>query len=606
MSVVNAAAYHFASLDQLPERRKALSALCHQLALKGTILLSREGINLFVAGERAAIDRLFAHLRADPALAELNHKESESDEQPFSRMLVKIKREIISFGVADIDPVGAPAPRVSARQLKSWLDAGEPVVLLDTRNDYEVALGTFDNAVTLPISRFRDFPQAVAKLPRSLRQRRIVSFCTGGIRCEKAAPMLIKAGFSDVYQLDGGILKYFEECGGDHYLGDCYVFDKRVALDSTLHETEAVACYVCQSVVTKSEQHDPRFVPGVSCPACFRTREQRARDRRELRQAQIAAVADPLPGASPYTNRRPVNVPEAYDGASLVEFLAKFLPHAQGGCWQVAVERGELSRRGVVLRSDATVRAGDQLLHTIPNTVDPPVNAAIVVLYEDEAMFVVAKPAPLPVHPCGRFNRNTLTYILNKAIPERKLRPVHRLDANTTGVQVFAKTKEDARHLQQQFERREVTKRYLIEVCGVPSWTERDCRTLITADAGASGTRQAAVAKDSDRPTRSARAIFRVLGADRDHALLSANALSGRTNQLRVQLSDLGFPIRGDRAYDGTLDPEQALTITDGGVLHLHAAELRLRHPRASTEIAFSAPEPAWLEALRRRLDVVG
>lgn len=121
MSVVNAAAYHFASLDQLPERRKALSALCHQLALKGTILLSREGINLFVAGERAAIDRLFAHLRADPALAELNHKESESDEQPFSRMLVKIKREIISFGVADIDPVGAPAPRVSARQLKSWL-----------------------------------------------------------------------------------------------------------------------------------------------------------------------------------------------------------------------------------------------------------------------------------------------------------------------------------------------------------------------------------------------------------------------------------------------------------------------------------------------------
>ncbi len=264
----NLAAYQFASLGDLPALQTELHQLCREAGMRGTILLSPEGINLFVAAAREACARLLLRLRALPGLANLRVKESLSEEQPFNRMLVKIKKEIIACGVEGIDPARRPAPRLAPRQLKEWLDEGRAVTLLDARNAYEVKLGTFRGAHTLDLDHFRQFPVAARDLPNEMKSGPVVTFCTGGIRCEKAAPLLELAGFRDVFQLDGGILGYFEQCGDAHYEGDCFVFDKRVALNASLRETGAALCFVCQSPVTLPEQEDPRYVESVSCPHC--------------------------------------------------------------------------------------------------------------------------------------------------------------------------------------------------------------------------------------------------------------------------------------------------------------------------------------------------
>ena len=267
---VNISVYKFTPLDNLPAWRKQLLNVSRAGQLRGTILLSPEGINLFVAGKRTNIDTLLAALRAIPGLADLTPKESLSAEQPFNRMLVKIKKEIIAFGVEGVDPARRPSPKLSARALKQWLDEGRPVTLLDTRNDYEVRMGTFRGARATHIDHFREFPAAAKKLPEEMKNLPLVMFCTGGIRCEKAGPYLEQSGFKNVHQLDGGILKYFEECGGAHYDGECFVFDRRVGVDSALRETKSVLCFNCQMPLTVAEQSDVRYVPDVSCPHCAR------------------------------------------------------------------------------------------------------------------------------------------------------------------------------------------------------------------------------------------------------------------------------------------------------------------------------------------------
>ena len=268
MFVLNAAAYKFAELTGLPEIRDRLKSECRKLGLKGSILLSPEGINLFIAGEGSSVKSLLGTIRTIPGLERLEAKLSESAEQPFNRMLVKIKQEIIAFGVEGINPARHTSPRLPAKELKRWLDEGRPVTLLDTRNTYEVKLGTFAGAVTLPIRHFRKFPEAVDALPAALKEAPVVSFCTGGIRCEKAAPYLERAGFREVYQLEGGILKYFEECGGAHWEGECFVFDKRVGVDPALRETGSQLCFACQEPLTTEELKDPRYVYEISCPYC--------------------------------------------------------------------------------------------------------------------------------------------------------------------------------------------------------------------------------------------------------------------------------------------------------------------------------------------------
>lgn len=270
-SLINFSAYKFTPFEaeELPALKERLLAFANARALRGTILLSTEGINFFVAGCRTMMDELLAELRTVRGLADLQPKESESDEPPFNRMLVKIKKEIIAFGVDGIDPARRPSAKLPARQLKQWLDEGRPLTLLDTRNDYEVRMGTFRGAVGAGIDHFRDFPASVAKLPAELKEQPVVMFCTGGIRCEKAGPFMEQVGFKNVFQLDGGILKYFEECGGAHYDGECFVFDRRVGVDATLQETNSVLCFNCQMPLTEAEQHHPHYVADISCPHCI-------------------------------------------------------------------------------------------------------------------------------------------------------------------------------------------------------------------------------------------------------------------------------------------------------------------------------------------------
>ncbi len=265
-AVTNISTYRFAELSGLKELREDLITNCKAWNLKGTILLSTEGINLFVAGAAESIDLLLEKLRAIPGLEGLEPKVSLSDTQPFNRMLVRLKKEIISFGVEAVRPANYTSPKLSAKELKRWLDEGRPVTLLDTRNDYEVQLGTFKNAIIPNINTFREFPAAVRKLPDELKDQPVVMFCTGGIRCEKAGPFMELEGFNNIYQLDGGILKYFEECGGDHYDGECFVFDQRVGVDPGLRESDYAVCFACQAPLDTTDQEDSRYVHGVSCP----------------------------------------------------------------------------------------------------------------------------------------------------------------------------------------------------------------------------------------------------------------------------------------------------------------------------------------------------
>ena len=234
MQFINLAGYKFVSLDALDDLKASLERRCRELELKGTILLSFEGINVVLAGSEEAANGFQTLMRGDPRLAGLRFKRSVSAYQPFDRMLVKIKKEIITLRVPGIDPARQRAPAVAPAELKRWLDEGREVVLLDTRNAFEVDAGTFDGAMGLGLKSFGEFAQAVDKLDPALKDNTIVTFCTGGIRCEKAAPVLISKGFRNVFQLDGGILQYFEECGDAHFNGRCFVFDQRVALDGNL------------------------------------------------------------------------------------------------------------------------------------------------------------------------------------------------------------------------------------------------------------------------------------------------------------------------------------------------------------------------------------
>jgi UPF0176 protein len=236
MDILNVAAYRFVELDRLPQLRAAFKARGEELGLKGTILVAVEGINLFLAGEAGNVGAFLETLQADARFAAIEVKRSWSAGQPFRRLLVKIKREIVSMQRPEFYPCESPAPRIAPRELKRWLDEGRNLVLLDTRNQFEVDLGTFENARSLDLKSFSDFPRATPALPEELKHAPIVTFCTGGIRCEKAAPWLVSRGYREVYQLDGGILNYFEQCGGAHFRGNCFVFDERVALDVGLRQ----------------------------------------------------------------------------------------------------------------------------------------------------------------------------------------------------------------------------------------------------------------------------------------------------------------------------------------------------------------------------------
>lgn len=268
MSIINIAAYKFTALADPADLRIAFKTRCDALGLKGTILLSPEGINLFLAGEPADIEAFKAFLADDARFQGMVYKESQSAAQPFRYMRVKLKKEIITMGHPEISPATSPAPVMTPEEFKRWLDEGREVVVLDTRNDYEMKVGTFKNAIGLNIQHFRQFPEAARTIDPALRDKPVVSFCTGGIRCEKAAPWLLNLGFKEVYQLEGGILNYFEKVGGAHYTGECFVFDQRGAVDAALAETGVAQCGRCMEPLTAADQQSSLYIPGRACPHC--------------------------------------------------------------------------------------------------------------------------------------------------------------------------------------------------------------------------------------------------------------------------------------------------------------------------------------------------
>ncbi|GAA0746391.1 sulfurtransferase [Ideonella azotifigens] len=243
LPILNISTYRFVALDGLEALRDHLHAEAQARDLKGTVLLAEEGINLFLAGSAEAVNGWLAVLRADPRFADLPAKESWSEAQPFERLKVKVKREIIRMNMPTVRPQGGRAPAVSPATVARWLaeghdDAGREVVMLDTRNSFEVDAGAFDKAIDWRLEKFSDFPAALAAHREALQDKTIVSYCTGGIRCEKAALVMQDLGLAHSYQLEGGILKYFEETdGAPHWHGGCFVFDEREVLDPTLQAT---------------------------------------------------------------------------------------------------------------------------------------------------------------------------------------------------------------------------------------------------------------------------------------------------------------------------------------------------------------------------------
>jgi len=591
-TITNISTYRFTPMRGLKELREELIRECRRWNLKGTILLSGEGINLFVAGASEDIDRLMAKLRALPGLESLEPKVSLSDHQPFNRMLVRIKKEIISFGVEGVDPARHTSPKLAPRELKRWLDEGRPVTLLDTRNDYEVRVGTFRNALVPHINTFREFPAAVDKLPDELKEQPVVMFCTGGIRCEKAGPLMELKGFKNVHQLDGGILKYFEECGGAHYDGECFVFDQRVGVDPALNESAYAVCFACQAPLTAEEQADPRYVVGESCPHCHKSEPEMMAARMAARAARMRELTTPLPGSVPRECRRPVRIPASHDRMRLIDALDDLLPQVGVGEWLRRIGEGRLTNyAGQPRAADHIVRAGERVLHVSPPAVEPDVSSDVRWLHEDDVFLAVDKPAPLPVHACGRFERNTLLHFLTLAYEPYVPRVLHRLDANTTGVVVFARTRHWCRIVQPQFADGRAEKTYLARIHGHPAEDGFSCAAPISSEPGRHGGRVVDEVHGQPAETR-----FRVISREADGmALVEARPLTGRTNQIRVHLWHLGMPIIGDPLYlpDGRAGDCQTLPVGAPPMM-LHAARLELDHPLKGGRVVFEAEMPAW------------
>ncbi|UGY09573.1 oxygen-dependent tRNA uridine(34) hydroxylase TrhO [Phyllobacterium pellucidum] len=283
-----AALYRFARLDYYQSLQEPLAKLCCGLGIRGTLLLAAEGVNGTVAGSAAAIQQLVDFLNAEPAIAGMELKYSYASEMPFKRMKVRLKKEIVTMGVADIDPLQSVGTYVEPENWNALIAASD-TILIDTRNDYETAIGTFAGAVDPQTKTFREFPQWVEDHRDELEGKKIAMFCTGGIRCEKATAFVKGLGFEDVFHLKGGILKYLEDVPAEEsrWEGECFVFDERVSVGHGLVEGEAELCYACRNPIAPEDKLSPLFEEGVSCPHCYHERTEADRARFAERQKQV-------------------------------------------------------------------------------------------------------------------------------------------------------------------------------------------------------------------------------------------------------------------------------------------------------------------------------
>lgn len=288
MAIVVAALYKFVALPDYKSLREPLLEQCRAQGLRGTLLLAEEGINGTVAGSREALDAVLLWLRRDPRLLDLEHKESQHDEQPFLRMKVKLKREIVTMGVPQVDPNRLVGTYVEPGDWDSLL-ADPELTIIDTRNDYECAIGSFRGAVDPGITTFRDFPDWVEKNLDPEKNTKVAMFCTGGIRCEKASSYLLEQGYDSVFHLKGGILKYLEEVPekASSWEGECFVFDERVAVNHALERGSYDQCFACRHPISKEDLQSSDYVKGVSCPHCIDLQSDEQRERFAERQRQV-------------------------------------------------------------------------------------------------------------------------------------------------------------------------------------------------------------------------------------------------------------------------------------------------------------------------------
>lgn len=285
------AMYKFVALENFKEMRQPLLDAMLQNHIKGTLLLASEGINGTISGPREGIDALLAYLNSDTRLNPISYKESLHNEQPFYRTKVKLKKEIVTLGVEGIDPNQSVGTYVKPKDWNALISDPE-VLVVDTRNDYEIEIGTFKHAVDPKTKTFREFPEYVAQNMDPAKHKKVAMFCTGGIRCEKSTAFMKQQGFSEVYHLEGGILQYLEDVPKDESLweGDCFVFDNRVAVNHDLEKSHYDQCYGCRLPITEEDKQSPQYEAGVTCSKCFGTHseDQLERFREREKQVQLA------------------------------------------------------------------------------------------------------------------------------------------------------------------------------------------------------------------------------------------------------------------------------------------------------------------------------
>lgn len=280
--------YKFVKLPDFAAKQEPLLSYCHAQGIRGTILLAAEGINGTIAGSTPAIDSVFSFLRADPRLADLEYKQSHANSPPFDRMKVRLKKEIVTLGLPEIDPSDRVGTYVTPKDWNKLISDPE-VIVIDTRNDYEVSIGTFKGAKNPQTTSFREFPDYVNHHLDPNKNKKVALFCTGGIRCEKATSLMMSRGFQEVYHLKGGILKYLEEVPEAESLwqGECFVFDQRIAVDHGLEVGSHEMCRSCGHPIAESDKTSPHYQEGISCPYCFEHLTPEKRAKQEAKQRQI-------------------------------------------------------------------------------------------------------------------------------------------------------------------------------------------------------------------------------------------------------------------------------------------------------------------------------
>lgn len=290
-SILVSALYKFVTLEHFEELRQPLLTLMQQQGIRGTILLAKEGINGTIAGQAEAIEALYHWFSQQPGLENISHKESTHDTFPFNRAKVKLKKEIVTMGIDGIDPKAIVGTYVKPQDWNQLITADD-VLLIDTRNDYEVQIGTFQGAINPKTDTFREFPEYVKQHLDPQKHKKVAMFCTGGIRCEKSTAYLKEQGFDEVYHLEGGILKYLEEVPAQSSLwqGECFVFDERVTVNHALEKGNYIQCHACRFPITEADTQHPAYAPGVSCHHCInkQTAEQKQRYQEREKQSQLA------------------------------------------------------------------------------------------------------------------------------------------------------------------------------------------------------------------------------------------------------------------------------------------------------------------------------